>query len=121
MKCTRLHQTLPSGISRGKPLRICGHPVRRFFSNHEGGAVGVATGNAWHDARINHPQAANAANLQVAVDHRHGVVFAAHARGANRVKNGAGNVTCQLGQFFIRLLLNAWLEFFGFKGGHGGL
>lgn len=100
---------------------IQGHPMRRFFSNHQSRAVGVAAGNGGHDACVDHTQTSDAAHLQLAVDDGHVVVVFAHAGGADGVKNGAGNVACQLGQIFIGLVLNTGLELFRLERRHGRL
>ncbi|MDT4840303.1 hypothetical protein FQZ97_741200 [compost metagenome] len=45
----------------------------------------------------------------MAVHHRHGIVGAAHLRGAHRVEDGACNVAGQAGQLFVALELRAGL------------
>jgi hypothetical protein len=117
MKCSLLHQAFPSGISRG----VQSHPVCGLFRNHQCGAVGVAAGDGGHDAGIDHAQTSDASHLKLTVDHRHGVIIAAHAGCTDGVKNGAGNVARQLGQFFIRLVLHTRLELFWFVPRHGSL
>src|SRR5215203_3948559 len=45
------------------------------FGDHDGGRLGMAADDLWHDRGVHHPQPGQAADAQLAVDHR-GIVAA---------------------------------------------
>ena len=50
-------------------------------------------------------------NFQARINHCHRVLLQSHFGRAYGVENGRGDVSCQFGQFFIRLVLHTWFEF----------
>ena len=64
--------------------------VRRFFRDHDGWRVGVASNEAGHDCRVDDAQTVDAVNSKLRVDHM--VWPAPHRTGANRVECSAAVV-----------------------------
>ena len=96
------------------PGCVLENPLRRLLGHHQRGRIGVAAGDDRHHTGIHHAQprnqAARAAHAQPRIDHRHRIVIAPHLGGADRVKDGGGNVASQARQVGICLELDAGLE-----------
>ena len=65
-------------------LRRSNH-VCRLFGNHNGWRIGIATDNRRHDRRIHNTQPIDAMDLQMVINHSHGVV--PHFAGTHGMKN----------------------------------
>lgn len=96
------------------PLDALGNPARRLLGNHERRAVGIAAGDAGHDASIDHAQTGNDATLaisetQMRINHGCRIISAPHLGCAHGMEDRGGNITSELCQISIALVLTLGL------------
>src|SRR6185312_4151202 len=68
-------------LSRGLP----GH-VGALLADHDGGGIGVASHDGWHDRGVGHPQPVDSVNFELWIDD--GIDLAAHATSTHRAEVG---------------------------------
>ena len=98
----------PSGLPGKFSTRFKGPLVstRRLFGDHQGGGIGIAAGDGWHDARIDYAQSCTHFDTQMRIQNRCGIVHLAHFYRANRVENCISDITGEPRQFFVALVLH---------------
>ena len=83
------------------------NPMRSFLCDHHCRGTGISACDRGHHARVDNPQPGDTAHAKMAVEHDHRVGETSHPDGANRMENRGSDITRQLGQLGIRVVLAA--------------
>jgi len=99
-----IHRGYLANFRRGS--KALSYPRGGLFGDHQGGGIGIAAGDGWHDARIDYAQSLHTFDTQMRIQNRCGIVHLAHFYRANRVENCISDITGEPRQFFVAFVLH---------------